>query len=558
MTINSSVSFFLERMMSCGSFSTAHYSVPHLPTSVRFWVPHPNNALSINRSSLREIKRNALNYRRAYLRMGLEKKRRNLLSAELDSLCQAQVVQSTHLISDLEALKQHVATIQDAQPPPTEIKQTKIQSGDSQQGGKVYTIYIVPTDPGFTVEDDFRLEFLASLYTQQNQWLPSFGPWYAALTDNAMQRRVFPRELRGNINFQNSTSLKLMTEVLSILTSSTTDFFSDIRHLSDTNAALCIINGYYCHKKMAPVPTSIDELLHDLDDKLSYLITDLKNKTSTTGFKFTYPDTKQKHTLAPLVKDSAYQENFFTHHGIYELLAQAGMLFSNKHKDANHPSTDIIYTITNSIFGQDIPPFGGYQWNLRVGLKALEFFIISYLLLESAQISITSRANRRLNIQALLGSKFQKPTQVVNPLFKKNQVFSFLIENYLKPIMKHDPNTPVSFLFPGVSLLAIESHFSSTSSVTPVNQLINLSSNRFREIFEMLNQKFTFKDSNAMIQARTSLRLLIEDGLGTLLAKQSPKTTAQEIIKTQFGGGDDYDRTYFLVLGFLPVTVAVV
>lgn len=65
-------------------------------------------------------------------------------------------------------------------------------------------------------------------------------------------------------------------------------------------------------------------------------------------------------------------------------------------------------------------------------------------------------------------------------------------------------------------------------------------------------------NAQILLQAQTSLRVNVEDGLNILLSRLSPVTFATDMIKTQFGGGDDYDKIYFLILGCLPVVVAVV
>lgn len=102
---------------------------------------------------------------------------------------------------------------------------------------------------------------LGNLYGNINQWVPSFGPWYRTMSANAMQRRVFPKQLRGNLNFTNSVSLKLMTEVVAVLEGTTQDFFSDVRHLPDLQAAL-ILSVAYLLLQGAPHTSSAPSLPH--------------------------------------------------------------------------------------------------------------------------------------------------------------------------------------------------------------------------------------------------------------------------------------------------------
>nr|QOW02501.1 UL25 [Tadarida gammaherpesvirus] len=423
--------------------------------------------------------------------------------------------------------------------------------------GDVYVITVAPGDPGFTVEKDFKLELITGLYSQPSQWLPSYGPWYTNMTGMAMQRRIFPKELKGNANFQNSTSLKLMTATLTTISSVTNDVFQDVRHLSDVNAGICLINGYYCLKTGTSLPTSYKEMLNDLDEKIELIVSDLKNDKSSDEFTFNYSNNKQLETIAPLNKDMRYSVDFFSKHKIYNMFFQAGMFSTTKSQQVpgKSDSSDIIFSITSAIFGENIPPFATYQWNLRVGLKTIETLILIYLILETSQIS--QNVNRRLQLHALLGNKFQRPTpQPPSMFFKRGQTFAFLMENYLVPSLINNPQASTSFLFPGMVLIAIESNDIGNNDTG--RRFVNLTGRKFNEIFEIINQRFMIYDPVALLQAQTAIRLVVENGLNTLLTKASPATSCSEIIRTQFGGVDDYDKLYFLVLGCLPVTVAVV
>ncbi len=73
-------------------------------------------------------------------------------------------------------------------------------------GNAQYAVSISPTDPPLMVAGSLAQTLLGNLYGNINQWVPSFGPWYRTMSANAMQRRVFPKQLRGNLNFTNSVS----------------------------------------------------------------------------------------------------------------------------------------------------------------------------------------------------------------------------------------------------------------------------------------------------------------------------------------------------------------
>nr|BEG23010.1 homolog of EHV2 ORF19 DNA packaging tegument protein UL25 [Macronycteris gammaherpesvirus 1] len=530
--------------------------------SVAIWFPNPKNRLHIDKSSLTETKRFALQLRRSIVDNEINRIKVGLLGLELNHLAETQTETTQEILRDLDILEQVTTQMtQDIQPqkPSTPISPTidkqkpTIQSQNQKQD---LMITISPDGPTFTVTSDFRTEFLSGLYHRQSQWLPSFGHWYQDMTDNAMQRRVFPKELKGNLNFQNSTSLKLISSVLDTLASVTEDIYTDIRHLSDINAALCLINGYYCLKTGYQIPTTYSDLLHDLDKKIVLLATDLKQENSSTDFSFVISNPNQFETIAPLNKQGTYAADFFSSHKIFLLMAANGMFPHSKNKPMGGDplNRDIVYLITNNVFSQDIPPFMTHQWNLRVGLKALEIFIVVYIILENAHIS-GNTISRRLQLATLLADQY-KP-QKLNQVFKRGYLFSFLLTNYVIPCLTHFSNTPASSLFPGVIQLALESVNTKLLNVSS-NQLINLSGKKYDGIFQILNQKLVFKDIHALIQAQTALRLTVEEGLNLILSKGAPLMSISNIMTTQFGGGDDYDTLYFLVLGCLPVTLPVV
>ncbi|AJG42945.1 tegument protein UL25 [Harp seal herpesvirus] len=533
------------------------------PPSIAFWAPNPTNTLTINRDLLLETRRNAFSHRRAVIEQKITRVQKGLLRAELDAVVQNHVKKTQGVIQQLHTLEntaqmllyQPSTPLADATAPTT----PKSSHTNTQQLLHDFVITVAPGDPSFNVESDFKIEFLSGLYNRQSQWLPAFGPWYSNMTDAAMQRRVFPKELKGNLNLQNSTSLKLMTAALETVSSATGDFFTDARHISDTNAAFCLLNGYFCMKTSSPIPSNYTELLSNLDVKMELLVNDLKQTTQGKDFAFIYSNPQQLETIAPLYKQSTYGPDFFSDHKIFSLFSSVGMFTSNKQsKPQGAPqSMDIVYLITNEVFEQDVPPFLTYQWNLRTGIIALEILVLVYLLLEVAQVS-GNTVHRRIQLATLLGNQYKKP-QDSQPFttFKKRQIFSFICENYIIPTLTHKPQSAMSALFPGIVLLAIEACDAFTTSNSQ-NYLINLSGKKYNEVFDIINQKYTFKNTGALLQSQTALRLVVERGLNVLLSKTNPVTTTQDIINTQFGGGDDYDTLYFLILGCLPITVAII
>ncbi|ALE14730.1 ORF19 [Felid gammaherpesvirus 1] len=522
----------------------------------------PNKVLHINRDLLTETRRYALKYRRHVLEQHLSQVKKGLLRAELEALAQGHISTTQDVLQKLDTLEsvtQHLSVkpIQSEKVNSLKTAPTAHTKYPTQRDKTSLIITIAPDDPSFHVESDFRGEFLSGLYTKQHQWLPAFGPWFTNMTDSAMQRRVFPRELRGNLNLQSSTSLKLMQAVLDTISNVTSDFFLDVRHLSDTNSALCLLNGYFYIKKNSPLPLTYVDLVSNLDEKIELLITDLKQNTQGTNFSFSYSNPQQLETIAPLSKQNTYSTDFFQDHKLFHLLVTAGVLPSQTQSKASQ-NLDVVYLITNTVFGADIPPFPVFQWNLRTGLIALEVLMLVYITLEVAQIS-TNTAHRRLQLATLLGGQIKTKDSQQYKFLKRKQLFSFMCENYMIPTLQQNPQTPISSLFPGIILTAIEavdvfdSHINKTN-----NHIINLSGKKYNEMFDIINQKYTFKDPQAILHAQTAFRLTIEKGLNLLLSSTNPSSAITKIISTEFGGGDDYDNLYFLILGCLPVSVAII
>lgn len=341
------------------------------PLNVAFWYPNPKNVLHINKDSLIETRRQALRLRRSIVENKINTIKSNLLKLELDQLAQMEVNNTQNILHDLQTLENVVMSINEidnqTKSPTSPTPSSNMDDGDSTSGGFVYhhkknefIISISPDGPSFSVDTNFRTEFLSGLYHRQTQWLPFYGQWFSSMTDSAMQRRVFPKELKGNINFQNSTSLKLITSVLDTLASVTDDIYTDIRHLTDINSALCLINGYYCISTSSKLPNTYEDLLTDLDKKIEFLVGDLKHDTSQTDFSYVYSNPKQLETIAPLNKHGTYAADFFNNHKLFYLMNSVGMFAHNKQTQSERglPTTkDIVYLITNNVFSQDIPPF---------------------------------------------------------------------------------------------------------------------------------------------------------------------------------------------------------
>lgn len=532
--------------------------------SAQYWAPSAHNTLLVNVSHIIEKKRMAHLFRDSKNVIQMDTLKRHLVRAELDDLAREHRETVEELLGDLEATRQLAEQHNGAHPAPRTpegLPQDYIAPSATSQAS-TYTVTIVHGDPSFTVDNKLNLEFLDPLYRTPHMWLPSFGPWYNDMTSNALQRRVFPSRLRGNANLKNSTSHKLMLAVLDVLDKTTEDFFVDTRHVSDTNAAMCLLNGYYCATRAAPLPRNVADLWANVSTKLAMLVEDLKaGATAQRGFSFVYSQPRQRETIAPINTDRAYAPDFFSNHALFQLLDAAG-LFLSKSKPLPPGATDVpdtVFIIASTIFGPDVHPFFTHQWNLRVGLAALEALILLYVLLDGATLPLyPSGQPRRLNLRSLLGNDAvpqRAPTQI-GPVPRRSQAFDFLVTHYVLPTLQHSPNAPISALFPGIVLLALEARHSAHKSTN--QPFINLSGQRFVEIFDVVVHAENQQSPQELLRARTTLRLEFETGLSLILSRSSINAAAKEILQTQFGCVDGYDLIYFMVLGYIPVTVAVV
>lgn len=539
------------------------------PLSVSYWAPSPQRVLLLDVDRLRDSLHAAVLYREQLLEGATDRLKRGLLRLELDALGDERVQETDAMLRNLDHLQgaisniisrpdiQGSATSSSAPEPPPYPSSTLPPSAQIAS----YNVSVVANDPSFTVTEDLRRELLMKIYYPQQSWLPQFGRWYSTLTSAAMQRRVFPKELRGTGNFQNSTSQKLMRAIVDVILSSTGDFYNDERHLPDTLSGLCLLNAYAVHREgRGSLPSDLSDLWDNLGSKLRLLTTDLRRGMGEKRtFAFTQTPGKQAETIAPLNKQNKYAPTFFTQHALFRLLQNVGLLHHTK--DGNprdsgedfNEGTDLTLAITSSLFGDRIPPFISYQWNLRTGLVALEVFLVTFILLENVQVTKGNGSQNRLQFSTLLGEEWTTATSSIQ-FHKKGTVFDFLVEHYVAPTLSSNPATPISALFPGVMLLAFEAHAHSAVSTQP----IQLTTKKFNDIFEIINQRYTFRDAAPLLRAHASLRITIEEGLSALLSSLSGGNFTQEILRTQFGMKTDYDLLYFLVLGFLPTAVALV
>lgn len=435
---------------------------------------------------------------------------------------------------------------------------TEDKSGDMGNALDVRTnewgILIVPGDSGFAFQVDFRLEFISCLYSQPQMWLPSYGPWYTQIVATVMQRRVFPRELKGNTNLQNSVSLALMKELLSTICHMTADVYADGRHLSDTLSCICILNAYYCKRKGSSLPSDMSGLLDSIGDKIALFMADFREYANAHegDYNFIAHDPRQKETYVPVNRNLAYERGFFKGHKIFNFLVNRAILLvfdpSGPHWANGVDSVDLIYVITSTILGENVPPFMAYQFNLRAGIIALEVLMLVFTVIEFANPSGGGMATRRLQLQTLLGDNFVHAPP--RNCFGRLKVLYYLFENYFTYMLLRDPSKPMSDIFPGACLLALEARHLRDGSR---GKFINLAGQQFNDILDTIVQKKLILDPKQLYGAKVRLRLGLEAGLAVLLGAPNPAMIAQDILRTSFAGEDDYDRLYFLVLGCLPV-----
>lgn len=459
---------------------------------------------------------------------------------------------SRKLINDLTALADIVPNLQTEEP----CRDTQIAPSDGHclnpRNSPSNTVTIFPGDPSFDIEDSLPKKIWPMLYMQQHRWLPSYGPWYIQFTSAAMQRRHFPRELRGQANFQNSMSLKLLTTVSDVINRISLDFYSDLRNITDTMSGLCLISAYYSIKTNSPPPTSLAELTANLSRKIYLIIKDLRKKNGNFSFFF-HVDPRSTLSLAPSNQNTMYAPTFFDRHIIYSLFNDVNMFSTSR--STQEVGRDMVLTITQALFGENVPPFSSYQWNLRTGIKCVEQFLLMYMLLEN-QFTLPATGNRRLHLDTLLGETFKNNiSRQLHPEIASaspDYLFSFLMDNYFIPSIMKYPNLSMSALFPGIFLAALEA-----SNPTSLNS-IHLNESRFKDIFNIIMQTNVLQNAQELIYHRSSLRIACENGTANILSTISPSTTLKDILRTQFMAATPYDFVYFLVLGALPVTVAVV
>lgn len=490
------------------------------------WAPSLRNSLRVSPEALELAEREAERARSERWDRCAQVLKNRLLRVELDGIMRDHLARAEEIRQDLDAVvafSDGLESMQVRSPStggrsaPAPPSPSPAQPFTRLTGNAQYAVSISPTDPPLMVAGSLAQTLLGNLYGNINQWVPSFGPWYRTMSANAMQRRVFPKQLRGNLNFTNSVSLKLMTEVVAVLEGTTQDFFSDVRHLPDLQAALILsvayllLQGGSSHQQR-PLPASREELLELGPESLEKIIADLKAKSPGGNFMILTSGNKEaRQSIAPLNRQAAYPPGTFADNKIYNLFVGAGLLPTTAALNvpgAAGRDRDLVYRIANQIFGEDVPPFSSHQWNLRVGLAALEALMLVYTLCETANLA--EAATRRLHLSSLLPQAMQrrKPAMAsagmpgaypVQTLFRHGELFRFIWAHYVRPTVAADPQASISSLFPGLVLLALELKL--MDGQAPSHYAINLTGQKFDTLFEIINQKLLFHDPAAMLAA---------------------------------------------------------
>ncbi len=211
------------------------------------WAPSLRNSLRVSPEALRVspealelAEREAERARSERWDRCAQVLKNRLLRVELDGIMRDHLARAEEIRQDLDAVvafSDGLESMQVRSPStggrsaPAPPSPSPAQPFTRLTGNAQYAVSISPTDPPLMVAGSLAQTLLGNLYGNINQWVPSFGPWYRTMSANAMQRRVFPKQLRGNLNFTNSVSLKLMTEVVAVLEGTTQDFFSDVTRL---------------------------------------------------------------------------------------------------------------------------------------------------------------------------------------------------------------------------------------------------------------------------------------------------------------------------------------
>ncbi|AAK38219.1 ORF11 [callitrichine gammaherpesvirus 3] len=543
--------------------------IPHRVDPEYSWAPSVRNMLRVHPGAIRRAAQMSRMARVDGWNQFSYATKAGLLKFDLDNVVREHLQATDDILTDLETVA-NIVSVMDAHddradkidPRGDPNDQTREETPVSFPSPGQYIVMVVQGDPGLTVTKSLSQTFLRNLYATPTVWVPSYGPWFRSMSANAMQRRFFPKQLRGNLNFTNSVSLKLMTEIMAVVSETTDDFYTDARNLPDIHSAMCLSVGYYCQrtKSTTPIPKTFSEMFDLMPAALEFIMNDIKSLEPRGNYMITTGvDDGGRKSMAPLKQQAVYSPGFFANNKLYNLLigAEALPTASSLSVPGRTDDRDIIYQLTMRLYGDNVPPFQSYQWNLRAGLGALESLILAYVLFETT--SLGESATRRLHLDQILP---QIPdiaqTRIRNPplQLRRGEAFSFLWKNYVYPTLHTQPNTSVSSLFPGLVLTALEMYQRRESGYSTSALTINLTGHKFDTLFEIINQKYLFHDPTAMLQARIQLRMAFEEGLGDLLNKPSAVITAMEIMENQFLAGDDYDRLYFLTLGYLPSPIA--
>lgn len=436
-------------------------------------------------------------------------------------------------------------------------------------------IGIAPNDPPISFVDDFRGEFVDTLFNETQSWTFSFGSWYYRLKRFLFVQGRWKRLYRISQIENLSVSQELLMGVINAL-ERVTVYPSHDCVVSDLEAAVCLLAAYHAAVRPADeTPMTVVEILRSSSKMLKVLSDDLSNEFgSRVGTNlFSFNDPADMTFYAPVQGGRRYANKTFDRHVLVDVLFRRGVIqklpgYSRcservvEERLSGSARDDLLSIWSRRVLGGrllEVPVFVYEQHYLRSGLVALEALIFLWKVLNSE--SVFSPRNSRFSLRDVFPTETSVSVETgFSGHGAKN--FEYVVEQYVIPWYERDQGVTVSRLWPGLVLLAVTE---SSRSGWDVSQRdvsagerdggVQVQSTKSHPVAEyMFSQASPASENGAeRLRAHDAVLFHYENGLGRLLSVPLPKHRVLSLGAQLFNVADVYDCLYFFALGFLPV-----
>lgn len=463
-----------------------------------------------------------------------------------------------------------------------QVKESLLERKDNQEENYVVTektvllnkkaVKITQIDPILEYLDNFRSEFINTLYQDTVLKILSYGEWWYSIKKKVYDEERFRRKFRLQDIQSPVISRELLSSTVQILELVTVNPTVNV-NFTDIQCAVCIL----CALKQALSPNSViktfEEELLNVPMLLQLLLTEIYtyNKSENVYGNYMFNDNPNIKLYTP-ERNKKYTNGTFDTNTLIKILYRAEALrrlpgdLISLEAEASLPITlqpDFLFRVTAQLLGpfpHRVPIFVQEQYYLRAGLLAIASLLYMSQILDSETVFAADQKKFDISIFLHTESKASEPAFEARNI--KN--FKFLWENYVVPTYKENSAVTTSSLFPGLVLLGIHAgilnNWVEPGHVASRNKkgAVSLHFSRKQPVltYLLVHNTAPRRPVDTLI-AHDEALFCFEYGINTLLNQNLLKINTMKICKRWFNVENIYELCYFFVLGFLPVEVII-